>query len=274
VTGIKTSTSKKLIVTMAIAIGLIGMTSCVKSENDAPQEAQSNPVEPVKSQDLGNSPASPVVKADNTKQASREQPSIGTVKNLVNGDLMCYVTLVDENKIEHEVGADFEVCVNQNTFLNQKVRVFYELVSINDCESAEPCGKSRKESIITKMEIIGQNNPSNLGNSQTISNGEWTITIGNTDSWSGVNGTGNLSYRGCDSKGKCINLTGGQVTCRNGICITGWRNGDYSYSLEQPMDNPDRSRQSESSTTLTVRQGSNVILKATGFKVVSPNRET
>ena len=79
----------------------------------------------------------------------------------VIGDLMCYVTLVDENAVQHEVGADFESCANPNTFLNQKVRVSYELVSINDCQSAEPCGKTRKESIITKMEIIEQENPNN-----------------------------------------------------------------------------------------------------------------
>jgi hypothetical protein len=271
-TGIKTSTSKKLIVTMAIAIGSIGMTSCVKSENYGSKEAQSNTVEQVKFNDLGNSQANPVAKADKTKQTSHKQPNIGTVKNMVSGDLMCYVTLVDENKTQHEVGADFDICANQNTFLNQKVRVSYELTSINDCQSAEPCGKTRKESIITKMEIIKQGNANNLGNSQTLSNGQWTITIGNTNSWSGVNGTGNLSYHGCDSKGKCINLTGGRVTCRNGVCTTGWRNRDYSYSLEQPMGNPDRPEESESSTTLTVRKGSNVIQKATGFKVVSPNR--
>lgn len=276
-TGIKISTSKRLTVIIAIAIASLGITSCVKSENSGSKPAQSNPVEQVKSNDLGNSQANPVAKVEKTeqtktKQTSREQPSIGTVNNMVNGDLMCYVTLVDENEVQHEVGADFEICANQNTFLNQKVRVSYEVVSINDCQSAEPCGKTRKESIITKMEIIGEGNANSPSNSQTISNGEWTITVGNTDSWSGVNGTGNLSYRGCDSKGKCINLTGGQVTCRNGVCITGWRNGDYSYSLEQPMDNPDRPERSESSTILTVRQGSNVILNATGFKVVSPNR--
>ncbi|HEY9596272.1 MAG TPA: hypothetical protein V6D33_01205, partial [Cyanophyceae cyanobacterium] len=232
-TGIKISTSKTLTVIIAIAIASIGITSCVKSENSGSKQAQSNPVEQVKSNDLGNSQANPVAKVEKTeqtktKQTSREQPSIGTVKNMVNGDLMCYVTLVDENEVQHEVGADFEICANQNTFLNQKVRVSYELVSINDCQSAEPCGKTRKESIITKMEIIGQGSANSSGNSQTISNGEWTITVGNTDSWSGVNGTGNLTYRGCDSKGKCINLTGGQVTCRNGVCVTGWRNGDYS----------------------------------------------
>jgi hypothetical protein len=173
---------------------------------------------------------------------------------------------VDENQVKHDVGADFEICANQEQFLNQKVRVSYQIASINDCQSAEPCGKTRQESIITKMEIVGQSNPEKSGKSQALTNGKWTITIGNTDSWSGVNGTGNLTYRGCDSKGKCINLTGGRVTCRDGICAMGWSNGNYLYTVEQPMNNPDRPTAPGSGTVLTVRQGSKVILRETGFR--------
>lgn len=202
--------------------------------------------------------------------ASSTNPTVATVKRMVNGDLMCYVTLVDENNIEHEVGATFEICENPNRFLNQKVRLFYERLPVNDCESAEPCGKTRIESLITNMEIVGGGNSENSENSQTLSNGKWTITIGNINSWSGVNGTGNLSYRGCDSQGNCIDLTGGRVTCRDGVCTMGWRNGDHSYVIEQPVDNPDRPDGTENSTSLRVRKGSEVILEATGFRVVSP----
>jgi hypothetical protein len=85
--------------------------------------------------------------------AKRENPAVATVKGMVNGDLMCYVSLVDENNIKHEVGATFEICENQNRFLNQKVRLSYEKVSVNDCESAEPCGKNRMESLIINMEL-------------------------------------------------------------------------------------------------------------------------
>lgn len=85
--------------------------------------------------------------------AKRENPAVATVKGMVNGDLMCYVSLVDENNIKHEVGATFEICENPNRFLNQKVRLSYEKVSVNDCESAEPCGKNRIESLIINMEL-------------------------------------------------------------------------------------------------------------------------
>ncbi|MEQ9238593.1 hypothetical protein [Coleofasciculus sp. E2-BRE-01] len=193
-----------------------------------------------------------------------DNPTVGRVKSMVNGDLMCYVSLVDENNSEHEIGATFDICANSNLFLNQKVRLVYDRIPVNDCQSIEPCGKTRIESLITKMETVRD------GNSQTLSNGEWTITIGNRESWSGVNRTGNLSYQGCDSQGNCIDLTGGKVTCRDGLCTIGWRNGDYFYVIEQPIDNPERPELSESSTRLIVRKGSEVILETTGFQIVSP----
>ncbi|MGV0026220.1 hypothetical protein [Phormidesmis priestleyi] len=105
--------------------------------------------------------------------------------------------------------------------------------------------------------------------SYTLSNSDWTITIGNTNSWSGVNGTGNLTYRGCDAQNRCLNLTGGRVTCRDGICRIGWQNRDYSYVLEEPMDNPNRPISPGSATVLTVRKGSKVILRTTGFTSVA-----
>lgn len=266
-TNIKSCTVKKLISTTAFIICLFGMMSCGKSQNYGFKEGEANIALAAKPDDGQNSQATTLGNADKSKQTSVKQPKIGIVKSMVNGDLMCYVKLVDENNIEHEVGAAFDICVNQNTYLNQKVRLSYERVPINDCQSAEPCGKTRLESIITKMELIREKKTSN---SQTLSNGEWTITIGNMDSWSGVNGTGNLSYRGCDSKGSCINLTGGRVTCRDGICTTGWNNGDYLYIIEQPMSNPDRPTEPGASTTLRVKKGSNLILEARGFKLISP----
>lgn len=211
-------------------------------------------------------PTDTKVKIDNTNKASAKKPIVGTVKSMVNGDLMCYVKLLDENRTEHNLGASFEICAKQKTFLNKKVRLTYQQVAVNDCQSAEPCGKTRQESLITKMELIAEK-PENSSNSQTLSNGKWTITIGNRNSWSGVNGTGNLTYRGCDEKGKCINLTGGKVTCRDGKCLTGWRNGEYFYIVEQTITEED----SKSSSTLIVRKGSSVIMTATGFKVVPSN---
>ena len=198
---------------------------------------------------------------------------MGTVKELVNGDLMCYVTLVDKKGIEHNVGASFDICADEKKFVNKKVRAVYEIKSVSDCQSAEPCGKTRKESIITKMEVVSEgaeekspSSNSKSGKSQTLSNGEWTITLSNTDSWNGVNRTGNVSYQGCDAKGKCLKLTGGKVSCRDGKCVTGWKNGDYIYILEQPI-----TEDGNSTSTLIVKKDNTEVLKATGLKAVSGN---
>jgi hypothetical protein len=83
------------------------------------------------------------------------QPSVATVKKMVNGDLMCYVTLVDRNGVKYDnVGATFEICAKKKTYLNKNVKLVYRQVSVNDCRSIEPCGKTRRQSLIVQMNII------------------------------------------------------------------------------------------------------------------------
>lgn len=197
-----------------------------------------------------------------TQPVANNQPKIGTVKELVTGDIICYASIVDEQGKEHRVGASFEICAESEKYLNQKVRASYKIASLNDCESIEPCGKSRQESIISQMEILTVESPTKpqASNSSTFTNGQWTITIGNRNSWTGVNNTGNLTYKGCDAQGNCIDLTGGKVSCRNGECVTGWVNGDYRYILSQPI-----TEDGTASPTLIVKQGDREILNATGF---------
>ena len=68
---------------------------------------------------------------------------------------------------------------------------------------------------------------------------ELTVLIGNQQSWTGRNGTGNLSYYGCDRAvadeanrdRNCIYLTGGKITCGDGVCRTIWQDRNYAYVL-------------------------------------------
>ncbi len=292
---------KKIIPTIAVMFTCISLIGCSNTPEETIKEDASNtvkqsqtetsPVVATQTEDEEeSSPKTETKKEKNNPESQKtlvrknvdsnksekkegKKPKIGTVKKLVNGDLMCYVTLVDKKGTEHNVGATFEICEQDKKFVDKKVRLVYEIQSVNDCESAEPCGKTRQESLITKMEVIsedgGKESPSDTsksGNSQTLSNGEWTITLSNTDSWKGVNGTGDVNYQGCDAQGKCLNLTGGKVTCRYGKCITGWKNGDYVYILEQPI-----TEKSDATATLIVREKTTEILKATDLKVVPGN---
>jgi hypothetical protein len=200
-----------------------------------------------------------------TKQNKKEQLKVGTVKQIVNGDLLCYVDIVDEKGKTHNLGASFDICAKEETYLNKKVRLSYKVANVSDCQSAEPCGKTRRETIISKMEIVKKNpGKSQVKDTTTITNGKWTITTGNNGSWSGVNGTGNFTYRGCDAQGKCINLTGGKATCREGFCSIGWANGEFSYILVSSIGESAR----DDGQILIVRKGDKEILRETGFKVV------
>lgn len=147
---------KKLILIMPLIICFFWITSCGNSQTDT-AETQTNQVEKSKTATIQETSTSTQNKTDTTQTTASEKPKIGTVKELVNGDLMCYATLIDENGIEYSVGASFEICAEEATFVNKKVRVFYKLESVNDCQSAEPCGKTRKEYLITKMEILKPN---------------------------------------------------------------------------------------------------------------------
>ncbi|WP_414552275.1 hypothetical protein [Anabaena sp. CCY 0017] len=277
----------KLIPTIALIVSSILITSCGSLPTDTVNETTSNTVETIQteskqetattSNETTPSQVDTRIKQKTTEAGNRNssnnptqavannQLKVGTVKELVTGDIICYATIVDEQGKEHRVGASFEICAESEKYLNQKVRLSYEIASLNDCESIEPCGKSREESIISQMEILGEKTPTKpqASNSSTYSNGKWTITIGNSDSWSGVNNTGNVTYKGCDAQGKCINLTGGKVSCRRGECVMGWVNGDYRYIWSQVII-----EDGNGPSTLIVKQGDKEILNATGFKLV------
>ena len=198
--------------------------------------------------------------------AGKGQPKIGTIKSIEQGDLACYINLIDEQGKEHNINASFDICPQKEQFINQKVKLSYKILPFNDCQSNEPCGKTKKESAIVKMEVIGgSKTEKSSGDSQTISNGEWTIKLSNYDSWDGFNNTGNVKYYGCDSKGNCLELTGGKVVCRNGKCVTGWKNGSYSYVIEDMIIEDNNSTKG---STLIVRQNGQVILRAEGLKQV------
>jgi hypothetical protein len=80
-------------------------------------------------------------------------PTSGKILKLTNGDLMCYVDLVDARGKKYNLGADFEIC-NQTKFLNKQVKLTYKQGNVNDCQSADPCGKTRVENLVVKMQLV------------------------------------------------------------------------------------------------------------------------
>lgn len=155
---------KKLATTIAVVLCSIWITSCSnaasESAKETPEKAPTK-TEAVKTTstttenkiEATNKKSHSQAKSDESETSATAQPQIGTVKEMVNGDLKCYVTLVDEKGTEHNLGATFEVCEKPETYLNKKVSLTYKIESVSDCQSAEPCGKTKKESLISQMEI-------------------------------------------------------------------------------------------------------------------------
>jgi hypothetical protein len=80
-------------------------------------------------------------------------PLTGKVIKLTQGDLMCYVDLIDARGKQHNVGADFAIC-ERTEFLNKRVRLTYKRIRINDCNSNEACGKTRLKQAIVTMTLL------------------------------------------------------------------------------------------------------------------------
>jgi hypothetical protein len=89
-----------------------------------------------------------------TASTATPLPQSGTILRMINGDLMCYVELKDNKGKEHQVGATFGICEQSQKFLNKKVTLTYKKIRVSDCQSAEPCGKTRKEMLVVKMKLI------------------------------------------------------------------------------------------------------------------------
>ncbi|MBE9209528.1 hypothetical protein IQ244_24120 [Nostoc sp. LEGE 06077] len=156
---------KNLSLTIGLIICLISITSCTSSSTEIIKETPTNNSQQINSEMTQSQTKNSIVNTSpqatpttavspNPEKLPNSPPTIGTVKELVNGDLLCYATLTDEQGMEHQVGASFEICAESAKFLNKKVRASYTIESVSDCQSAEPCGKSKKESIITKMEVL------------------------------------------------------------------------------------------------------------------------
>ncbi len=85
--------------------------------------------------------------------SAKKLPRTGTVLKMVNGDISCYIDLRDVGGKVHTLSADFSLCEKPEKFLNRRVKLTYERAKVNDCESAEPCGKTRWETLVVRLKL-------------------------------------------------------------------------------------------------------------------------
>lgn len=144
---------KKIMATVALVFCSILIVSCRDSSNSSNITATKINSEPISATPVKQSTDS-TTKNNKSQEIANDNPIIGTIKDMQNGDLKCYVTVVDvKGKLYEGVGAAFEVCEPEK-YVNKNVRMSYELENVSDCQSAEPCGKTIKEWLITKIEIL------------------------------------------------------------------------------------------------------------------------
>jgi hypothetical protein len=237
-----------------------GYQTVVSKPTPTPPAQTSQPVEITP---IVNPPAAPIPTEYHAAANLPDlEPKVGLIQDIQMGDLMCYITFIDEAGATQTVGATFEVCQTPKLYLHQRVRLVYGVGSVNNCTSNEPCGRSRLTHLVVRMDVVDRAGRNVSTDATVLQNGEWTITIGNRNSWSGVNGTGNLTYRGCNTNQDCIDLVNGVVSCRDGICSTTWVNGIYSYTLINAM----REQPDNLESTLFVRRNSTLLRQITGLK--------
>ncbi|TVR08466.1 MAG: hypothetical protein EA395_11255 [Phormidium sp. GEM2.Bin31] len=155
-------------------------------------------------------------------------PEVATIEETQVGDLMCYVTVTDLRGNTSVIGAQYQICDNEDQFLRQTVGLGYTETTVADCESNEPCGRTRQEMLLSDVINIGKD-------WYVLSDGTWRVMVGQMETWDGVNNTGELTYYGCDDQNNCLALEGGVVSCRRGVCGYGWQHGDHLYSIATPI---------------------------------------
>ncbi|GEM_PF-1569688 len=99
-----------------------------------------------------NQSSSGASQSPSSDSSSSQQFLRGTVATVVNGDLMCYITIDTENGRFSDLGADFDLCTEE--WVGQKVSVSVKPTRVNDCQSAEPCGKTKDIFLITAMNKV------------------------------------------------------------------------------------------------------------------------
>ncbi|TAN99298.1 MAG: hypothetical protein EYR95_10945 [Phormidium sp. SL48-SHIP] len=158
----------------------------------------------------------------------QDLPEVATIEETQVGDLMCYVTVTDLQGNTSVIGAEYQICDNEDQFLRRTLGLGYTERTVADCESNEPCGQTRQEMLLSDLINIGKD-------WSVLSNGNWRVMVGKMETWNGPNNTGNLSYYGCDDENNCLALDGGVVSCRRGVCGYGWEQGEYLYSIATPI---------------------------------------
>lgn len=97
----------------------------------------------------GDPPATVVV-------AGRRLPAIGTLREAVNGDIACYLTLRDDAGAEFTASADFELCADAK-LKGRRLALTYRVESVQaaSCQGDPDCRKTEKVPLVVSARPLG-----------------------------------------------------------------------------------------------------------------------
>lgn len=227
-----------------LTMGLVGLMLWLGSCTGVPDEA-------------GNTEISQTT-PETTDTIPENFPTIGVFNSARLGDLLCYVTVTSREGKTSEVGASADLCDRSPSLTNQTLRFIYDdaVMPQEHCNNTGLCGANNRQTVISDVVMLGEN-------WQVLSNGTWTVTVGQAETWDGRNNTGNLTYYGCNDQNDCLALTEGKITCRDGVCHIGWQQDDYFYILSTPIV-----EDGGAGTTLRVHQGGDDLLNVPDMQVI------
>jgi uncharacterized protein YecT (DUF1311 family) len=88
--------------------------------------------------------------------AGEQKKTVGTIRELVNGDRACYVTLTDDNGERFDEMAAFTLCERERELRGRRVRLSYELANVlaAECQGNMDCGKSDRVVLIRSVTLL------------------------------------------------------------------------------------------------------------------------
>ena len=98
-------------------------------------------------------PAAPTVKIGN-----QVKNTVGTVIDLNQGDIACYMILKDDTGKEFNESAVFELCNKRPSLKGQRVALTYKLQNVQsaECQGDPNCKKSHRIALVTSATVLGK----------------------------------------------------------------------------------------------------------------------
>lgn len=109
----------------------------------------------------------------------------GTLLNLENGDVACYLTFQDgQNKKYRELG-DFSLCTKSRSLIGKQVTLSYRLQNVmaDECQGNTACKKTKTVALVTAVAAVAGNTstpakaPAPAGNQKSLCTAQETVVF-------------------------------------------------------------------------------------------------